>query len=80
MNHTSDQHSWFQAARSDLKSPYRDYYVWSDTADKYREARIIFIDSERSNWTWDEEAGAYFWHRFFSHQPELNHSRLKPTG
>ncbi|MEP7289274.1 MAG: maltose alpha-D-glucosyltransferase [Chloroflexota bacterium] len=73
INHTSDQHPWFQAARSDPKSPYRDYYVWSDTPLKYQEARIIFTDTERSNWTWDEQAGAYFWHRFFSHQPDLNY-------
>jgi maltose alpha-D-glucosyltransferase/alpha-amylase len=72
MNHTSDQHPWFQSARSDAKSPYRDYYVWSDTPDRYKDARIIFIDTERSNWTWDEQAGAYFWHRFYSHQPDLN--------
>jgi maltose alpha-D-glucosyltransferase/alpha-amylase len=72
MNHTSDQHPWFQAARSDPNSPYRDYYVWSHTPDKYRGARIIFIDTERSNWTWDGVAQAYFWHRFFSHQPDLN--------
>ncbi|MBA3948106.1 MAG: maltose alpha-D-glucosyltransferase [Herpetosiphonaceae bacterium] len=73
MNHTSDQHPWFQAARSDPHSPYRDYYVWSDTPERYREARIIFTDTEPSNWTWDEQAGAYFWHRFFSHQPDLNY-------
>jgi maltose alpha-D-glucosyltransferase / alpha-amylase len=72
MNHTSDQHPWFQAARHDPNSPYRDYYVWSDTPDKYREARIIFIDTEPSNWTWDNAAGMYYWHRFFSHQPDLN--------
>jgi maltose alpha-D-glucosyltransferase / alpha-amylase len=73
LNHTSDQHQWFQEARKDPKSPYRDYYVWSDTDDRYSEARIIFTDTERSNWTWDHEAGAYFWHRFFSHQPDLNY-------
>jgi maltose alpha-D-glucosyltransferase/alpha-amylase len=72
MNHTSDQHPWFQAARSDPNSPYRDYYVWSDTPDKYQDARIIFIDTEPSNWTWDDVAGAYFWHRFFWQQPDLN--------
>jgi maltose alpha-D-glucosyltransferase / alpha-amylase len=72
MNHTSDQHAWFQSARADPKSPYRDYYVWSDTDQKYLDARIIFIDSERSNWTWDPIAQQYFWHRFFSHQPDLN--------
>ncbi|MGI8406996.1 MAG: alpha-amylase family glycosyl hydrolase, partial [Actinomycetota bacterium] len=72
MNHTSDQHPWFQEARKP-NSPTRDWYVWSDTPDKYKEARIIFVDSEKSNWTWDEEAGAYYWHRFFSHQPDLNY-------
>jgi maltose alpha-D-glucosyltransferase / alpha-amylase len=72
LNHTSDQHSWFQAARQDPHSPYRDYYVWSDTDQKYREARIIFLDTEKSNWTWDEQAGQYFWHRFYSSQPDLN--------
>ena len=74
MNHTSDQHPWFQAARSaPAGSPQRDYYVWSDTDQKYREARIIFTDTEKSNWTWDPVAEAYFWHRFFSHQPDLNY-------
>ncbi|MFM8322246.1 MAG: maltose alpha-D-glucosyltransferase, partial [Chloroflexota bacterium] len=72
MNHTSDQHPWFQQARSDRNSPYRDYYVWSDTDRRYSDARIIFIDTERSNWTWDEQAGQYFWHRFYSTQPDLN--------
>jgi maltose alpha-D-glucosyltransferase/alpha-amylase len=73
MNHTSDQHAWFQAARQYPNSPYRDYYVWSDTPEKYKDARIIFIDTERSNWTWDDAAGMYYWHRFFSHQPDLNY-------
>ncbi len=72
MNHTSDQHPWFQAARADRNSPYRDYYVWSDTDQKYKDARIIFLDTEKSNWTWDEQAGQYFWHRFYSSQPDLN--------
>jgi maltose alpha-D-glucosyltransferase/alpha-amylase len=72
-NHTSDQHPWFQAARQDRNSPYRDYYVWSDTDQKYADARIIFVDSEKSNWTWDEVAGQYFWHRFYAHQPDLNY-------
>jgi maltose alpha-D-glucosyltransferase/alpha-amylase len=72
LNHTSDQHPWFQAARSDPNSPYRDYYVWSDTTDRYKDARIIFLDSETSNWTWDDKAGQYFWHRFYSTQPDLN--------
>jgi len=73
MNHTSDQHPWFQEARSDPKSPRRNYYVWSDTDQKYLDARIIFTDTERSNWTWDPVAKQYFWHRFFSHQPDLNY-------
>jgi maltose alpha-D-glucosyltransferase/alpha-amylase len=73
INHTSDQHPWFQDARSNPNSKYRNYYVWSDTADKYQDARIIFTDTERSNWTFDEQAGQFFWHRFFSHQPDLNY-------
>jgi maltose alpha-D-glucosyltransferase / alpha-amylase len=73
MNHTSDQHGWFQESRLNPKSPKRNYYVWSDTDQKYQDARIIFLDTERSNWTWDSEAQAYFWHRFFSHQPDLNY-------
>jgi len=73
MNHTSDQHPWFQAARSDPESPYRDYYVWSDDPNQYAGVRIIFTDTEVSNWTYDQSAGQYFWHRFFSHQPDLNY-------
>jgi maltose alpha-D-glucosyltransferase / alpha-amylase len=74
INHTSDQHPWFQKARrSPPGSPERDYYVWSDTDKKYQDARIIFTDTEKSNWTWDPEAKAYYWHRFFSHQPDLNY-------
>jgi maltose alpha-D-glucosyltransferase/alpha-amylase len=74
VNHTSDQHPWFQAARqAPPGSPERDFYVWSDTEDKYKDARIIFSDTERSNWTWDPIAKQYFWHRFFSHQPDLNY-------
>jgi maltose alpha-D-glucosyltransferase/alpha-amylase len=73
MNHTSDQHPWFQAARRDKDSPYRDYYVWSDTGEEYSDARIIFIDYEDSNWTYDEVAGQYYWHRFYSSQPDLNY-------
>jgi maltose alpha-D-glucosyltransferase / alpha-amylase len=72
-NHTSDQHAWFQQARAEPASPLRDWYVWSDTDDRYRGARIIFSDTERSNWTWDPVAKKYFWHRFFSHQPDLNY-------
>ncbi|TAM78551.1 MAG: maltose alpha-D-glucosyltransferase [Chloroflexota bacterium] len=72
-NHTSDQHPWFQRARRARPgSAARDYYVWSDTSDRYPDARIIFKDFETSNWTWDPVAGAYFWHRFYSHQPDLN--------
>src|SRR5438552_3267815 len=73
MNHTSDAHPWFQAARSDPASPYHGYYVWSDSDRKYREARIIFTDTEKSNWTFDPVAKQYYWHRFFSHQPDLNY-------
>ncbi|MBV9490376.1 MAG: maltose alpha-D-glucosyltransferase [Verrucomicrobia bacterium] len=74
LNHTSDQHAWFQRARhAKPGDPWRDYYVWSDTPDKYREARIIFKDTEVSNWTYDPVAKAYFWHRFYSHQPDLNY-------
>jgi maltose alpha-D-glucosyltransferase/alpha-amylase len=73
LNHTSDQHPWFQASRSDPDSKYRDYYVWSDTKEKYADARIIFLDTEESNWTYDEIAGKYFWHRFYSSQPDLNY-------
>lgn len=73
LNHTSDQHAWFQTARRSPQAPTRDYYVWSATDQKYAKARIIFIDTEKSNWTWDSEAQAYYWHRFFSHQPDLNY-------
>ncbi len=73
VNHTSDQHPWFQAARQAPKgSPERNFYVWSDDPKLYSGTRIIFTDTEKSNWTWDEVAGQYFWHRFFSHQPDLN--------
>jgi len=73
INHTSDQHSWFQAARrAPAGSNKRNFYVWSDTKQKFPETRIIFEDTEKSNWTWDDEAHAYYWHRFFSHQPDLN--------
>lgn len=73
LNHTSDQHPWFQASRSDRASTFRDYYVWSDTDQKYPDARIIFIDTQKSNWSWDEKAGQYFWHRFYPTQPDLNY-------
>jgi maltose alpha-D-glucosyltransferase/alpha-amylase len=73
VNHTSDQHPWFKAARlAPAGSPERDRYVWSKSDDKYKDARIIFTDTEKSNWTWDETAKAFYWHRFFSHQPDLN--------
>ncbi|MEW5756980.1 MAG: maltose alpha-D-glucosyltransferase [Pseudomonadota bacterium] len=73
INHTSDQHPWFQAARAAAPgSTKRDYYVWSETAMRYEGARIIFTDYEKSNWAWDDTAKAYYWHRFFSHQPDLN--------
>jgi maltose alpha-D-glucosyltransferase / alpha-amylase len=72
-NHTSDQHPWFQRARrAPAGSPHRDFYVWSDTPERYRETRIIFKDFETSNWSWDPVAQAYYWHRFYSHQPDLN--------
>jgi maltose alpha-D-glucosyltransferase / alpha-amylase len=76
MNHTSDEHPWFQESRNP-KSPKRDWYVWSETDQRYQDARIIFIDTEKSNWTWDDEAGAYYWHRFFSHQPDLNYENAE---
>jgi maltose alpha-D-glucosyltransferase/alpha-amylase len=73
INHTSDQHPWFQQARSARDNPYHDWYTWSNSKVRFQDARIIFVDSETSNWTWDEKAGAYYWHRFFSHQPDLNY-------
>ena len=74
VNHTSDQHPWFQRARrSPAGSPEREFYVWSDTTEAFKDARIIFKDFESSNWTWDAVAGAYYWHRFYSHQPDLNY-------
>jgi maltose alpha-D-glucosyltransferase / alpha-amylase len=72
MNHTSDQHPWFQEARSSQDNSKRDWYVWSDADTKYQGVRIIFIDTELSNWTWDPVSKSYYWHRFFSHQPDLN--------
>ncbi len=76
LNHTSDQHPWFQRARRAAPgSPGRNFYVWSNNRDKYKEARIIFKDFETSNWAWDPLAGAYYWHRFYSHQPDLNYNR-----
>jgi maltose alpha-D-glucosyltransferase / alpha-amylase len=74
VNHTSDQHPWFQRARrAKPGSSWRNFYVWSDTDQKYTDTRIIFVDVERSNWAWDPVAGAYYWHRFYSHQPDLNY-------
>ena len=73
INHTSDQHPWFKAARlAPPGSPEREMYVWSQSDQVYKDARIIFTDTEKSNWTWDDVAQAYYWHRFFSHQPDLN--------
>ncbi len=73
INHTSDQHPWFKAARlAPPGSPEREMYVWSETDKLYEGVRIIFTDTEKSNWTWDDQAKAFYWHRFFSHQPDLN--------
>lgn len=72
INHTSDQHRWFQESRSNPDGPYGDFYVWSDTDDKFDNVRIIFTDTETSNWAWDDVRQQYYWHRFFSHQPDLN--------
>jgi maltose alpha-D-glucosyltransferase / alpha-amylase len=72
-NHTSDQHPWFQESRSSHDNPKRDWYVWSDTDNRYTGARIIFLDTEKSNWAWDPISKAFYWHRFFSHQPDLNY-------
>jgi len=72
MNHTSDAHPWFQESRLDRVNPKADWYVWNDDDTRWSEARIIFVDTERSNWTWDATRKQYYWHRFFSHQPDLN--------
>lgn len=77
VNHTSDQHPWFVEARRSQDSPMRDYYVWSDTGEEYQDARIIFVDTEKSNWTYDEASGQYYWHRFYSSQPDLNYENPK---
>jgi maltose alpha-D-glucosyltransferase/alpha-amylase len=77
LNHTSDQHAWFQEARQGRDNPYHDYYVWEDDDSRYSEARIIFLDTEASNWSWDEQAQRYFWHRFYSSQPDLNYDNPK---
>jgi len=76
LNHTSDQHAWFVEARSSTDNPRRDWYVWSDTDERYAGVRIIFIDTELSNWSWDPISKAYYWHRFFSHQPDLNYDNV----
>jgi maltose alpha-D-glucosyltransferase/alpha-amylase len=73
VNHTSDQHPWFVESRSSRTNPRRNWYVWSDTDQRYLDARIIFTDTEASNWAWDQESRAYYWHRFFGHQPDLNY-------
>src|SRR5205807_2579900 len=73
MNHTSDQHPWFQESRQDAANPKADWYVWSDDDQRWPEARIIFVDTEKSNWTWDAQRQQYYWHRFFTHQPDLNY-------
>ena len=73
LNHTSDQHVWFKEARRSRDDPRRDWYVWSDTDERYAGVRIIFVDTERSNWAWDPDSKQYYWHRFFSHQPDLNY-------
>ncbi len=72
INHTSDQHPWFLESRQDRTNPKADWYVWNDDDQKYPDARIIFVDTERSNWSWDSQRQQYYWHRFFSHQPDLN--------
>jgi len=72
-NHTSDQHPWFQESRSSTDNPRRDWYVWSDTDTRYGGTRIIFLDTEKSNWAWDPISKSFYWHRFFSHQPDLNY-------
>ncbi len=77
LNHTSDKHPWFLESRSDPEGPYGDFYVWSDTDEKYTEARIIFVDTEESNWAFDPVRRQFFWHRFFSHQPDLNFENPK---
>ena len=73
MNHTSESHPWFQESRHDPDGPYGDFYVWSDTSERYTDARVIFIDTEESNWTFDPVRRQFYWHRFFSHQPDLNY-------
>ncbi|MBP7629787.1 MAG: trehalose synthase, partial [Acidimicrobiales bacterium] len=72
MNHTSDQHPWFQESRQSRTNPRADWYVWNDDNDRWAEARVIFVDTEPSNWSWDTQREQYYWHRFFHHQPDLN--------
>jgi maltose alpha-D-glucosyltransferase/alpha-amylase len=79
INHTSDQHPWFTESRADRKNPKRDWYVWSDDDHRYADARIIFTDTEASNWAWDQGSQQYYWHRFFSHQPDLNFDNPQVT-
>ncbi len=73
LNHTSDQHPWFRAARANKNSVFRNYYVWSDSSMAFRDARIIFLDTEESNWAWDKKSKQYYWHRFYASQPDLNY-------
>ena len=73
VNHTSDQHPWFAESRSSRDNPKADWYVWNDDDERWPEARIIFVDTEPSNWTWDDSRGQHYWHRFFAHQPDLNY-------
>jgi maltose alpha-D-glucosyltransferase/alpha-amylase len=80
MNHTSDQHPWFVESRQDRTNPKADWYVWNDDDQRYRDARIIFVDTEKSNWAWDPQRGQYYWHRFFSHQPDLNYDNPEVAG
>ncbi len=80
MNHTSDQHPWFQASRNDPDGPFGDFYVWADNDEAYADARIIFVDTESSNWTFDPVRKQYFWHRFFCHQPDLNFENPRGAG
>ncbi|MGZ6869874.1 MAG: alpha-amylase family glycosyl hydrolase, partial [Frankiaceae bacterium] len=77
VNHTSDQHPWFQASRSDRAGPHGDFYMWADTDEGFPDARIIFTDTEKSNWTFDSVRGQYYFHRFFYHQPDLNYDSLE---
>ena len=72
-SHTSDQHPWFHESRSSQDNPRREWYIWSDTDTRYQGTRIIFLDTEKSNWAWDPISKSFYWHRFFSHQPDLNY-------